>query len=465
MTDGAIVGVTMTSTLPCSSPASTTYTIFVTPNPVPSITQSSFPPSVCAGDVLNFTAVGVNGGPNPSYQWYVNGNAVPGATADTYSDVLNDGDVVTVELTSNAPCVNPPTATSNQIVAVVIPYLTPDITISSFASTDTICLGQNVTFDAIANNGGPTPSYTWYVNGVDQGVNGVSFSSTTLVQGDVITAMLTSSEPCLTQPTANSNQILINVFPPLNLIAAGSATICPYEPVTLNAFPGGGDGGPYYYDWSQNAGTTATVIVTPGVTTQYNVTVTDNCNSTPVSDSVLVTVNPSPAANLTYRPFEPSTLAPDVVFQDLSFNPITWQWSFGDGDSSNIQHPPHTYAQPGEYDVTLVVTNIYGCIDSITYKVIVKEDISVFIANCFTPNGDGRNEFFTPMGTSLEDFDFWIFDRWGEEIFHGDELNPWRGVSVKNGKPAPEDVYVYKVDLKYSKFGKRYVTGRVSLIY
>ena len=465
MTDGAIVGVTMTSTLPCSSPASTTYTIFVTPNPIPGITQSSFPPSVCAGDVLNFTAVGVNGGPNPSYQWYVNGNAVPGATADTYSDVLNDGDVVTVELTSNAPCVNPPTATSNQIVAVVIPYLTPDITIASTASTDTICLGQNVTFDAIANNGGPTPSYTWYVNGIDQGVNGVSFSSSTLVQGDVITAMLTSSETCLTQPTAISNMILINVFPPLNLIASGSATICPYEPVTLNALPGGGDGGPYYYDWTQNAGNTATVIVTPGVTTQYNVTVTDNCNSTPVSDSVIVIVNPSPDANLTYRPLEPSTLAPDVIFQDLSFNPITWQWSFGDGDSSNIQNPPHTYAQPGEYDVTLVVTNIYGCIDSITYKVIVKEDISVFIANCFTPNGDGRNEFFIPMGTSLEDFDFWIFDRWGEEIFHGDEINPWRGVSEKNGKPAPEDVYVYKVDLKYSKFGKRYVTGRVSLIY
>lgn len=83
------------------------------------------------------------------------------------------------------------------------------------------------------------------MNGVDQGVNGVSFSSTTLVQGDVITAMLTSSETCLTQPTANSNQILINVFPPLNLIASGSTIICPYEPVTLNAFPGGGDGGPY----------------------------------------------------------------------------------------------------------------------------------------------------------------------------------------------------------------------------
>mgnify|MGYP003339379729 FL=1 len=69
------------------------------------------------------------------------------------------------------------------------------------------------------------------------------------------------------------------------------------------------------------------------------------------------------------------------------------------------------------------------------------------------------------MGSSLEDFEFWIFDRWGEEIFHGNESNPWLGFSERTGKPAPEDVYVYKVDLKYSKFGKRYVTGRVSLIY
>jgi len=464
MTDGAIVGVTMTSDLPCSSPANTTYTIHVTPTPVPSI-QTTVPAAVCAGDVQSFTATGVNGGTAPAYQWYVNGNPVPGANLDNYSAVLNDGDIVTVEMTSNAPCVNPVSATSNQAVAVVMPYVTPDITISSSIVGDTICLGQNVTFDALGNNGGPSPGYTWYVNGVDQGVNSVSFSSSTLVQGDVIMAMLTSSEPCLTQPTANSNVILINVFPPLNLVAAGSATICPYEPVTLNAFPGGGNGGPYSFDWTHGAGTTATVIVTPGVTTQYNVTVTDNCNSTPVTDSVLVTVNPSPEADLTYRPLDPSTLMPDVNFHDQSLNPITWHWSFGDGDSSLIPDPSHTYEQPGDYNVTLIVTNIYGCIDSITYRVIVKEDISVFIPNCFTPNSDGRNEFFTPMGSSLENFDFWIFNRWGEEIFHGNETSPWLGYSQKTGKPAPEDVYVYKVDLKYSKFGKRYVTGKVSLIY
>ena len=465
MTDGSVIGVTMTSDLPCSLPSNTTYTIYVTPTPVPQVSQSSFPPSVCVGDVLNFTATGVNGGTAPAYQWYVNGILINGATADTYSSVLNDGDVVSVEMTSNAPCANPVTAASNQIVAVVIPYVTPAVSITSSMVNDSICLGQNVTFDASGLNGGPTPIYNWYVNGVLQVGNGPSFSSSTLIQNDMITVTLVSSEPCLTQPSANSNLILVNVYPPLNVLALGDAIICPYEPVTLNAFPGGGDGGPYSFNWSHNAGTDATVIVTPGATTQYTVTVYDACGSAPVDDSVLVTVNPSPEADLIYKPSDPSSLAPDVNFFDNSLNPITWQWSFGDGDSSTIEDPPHTYAGPGEYDVTLVVTNIYGCVDSITYRVIVKEDISVFIPNSFTPNNDGQNEFFTPMGVSLEDFEFWIFNRWGDEVFHGDEENPWLGKYENSGQPAPEDVYVYKVDLKYPKFGERYVTGKVSLVY
>ncbi len=464
LNDGDVIAVTMTSDLPCSAPSSTNFTISVLPTPLPSISQSSSPASVCAGDTLFFTSASVNGGTTPVYEWFVNGVSV-GHNSPNYWGILNNGDVVTVNVTSNAPCVNPPTVSSNPITASVTAFVTPDIAISSSATNDTICEGQNVTFDAVGNNGGPAPVYSWFLNGVLQPVTGTSFSSSSLVQGDQISAMILSNAPCLTQPTANSNIITISVYPPLNLIAAGDATICPYEPVTLTAFPGGGNGGPYQYNWDHSAGTDATVIVTPAVTTQYTVTVTDNCGTTPVSDSVLVNVNPSPAANLSYRPLDPSTLAPEVNFTDHSHNPVTWLWNFGDGDTSSITNPNHTYTQPGDYNVTLVVTNIFGCIDSITYRVIVKEDISVFIPNSFTPNGDGSNEFFIPMGSSLEDFDFWIFDRWGTEIFHGGDGKPWTGLSNQTGRLAPEDVYVYKVDLKYSKFGKRYVTGRVSLIY
>src|SRR6185436_389872 len=79
MANGDVIGVTLTSNTPCSLPSNTTYTINVTPTPVPAVSQTSFPASVCVGDILNFSATGTNGGPAPTYQWYVNGNMINGA--------------------------------------------------------------------------------------------------------------------------------------------------------------------------------------------------------------------------------------------------------------------------------------------------------------------------------------------------------------------------------------------------
>jgi PKD repeat protein len=51
----------------------------------------------------------------------------------------------------------------------------------------------------------------------------------------------------------------------------------------------------------------------------------------------------------------------DVTFTDLSSNaPLSWQWNFGDGNSSNLQSPVHSYAVPGTYAVSLTVTNPAG---------------------------------------------------------------------------------------------------------
>jgi PKD repeat protein len=43
-----------------------------------------------------------------------------------------------------------------------------------------------------------------------------------------------------------------------------------------------------------------------------------------------------------------------VAFQDLSYGKITsWKWDFGDGKTSTVKHPVHTYEKAGEYVVTL----------------------------------------------------------------------------------------------------------------
>ncbi|MEO8416431.1 MAG: PKD domain-containing protein, partial [Ginsengibacter sp.] len=47
----------------------------------------------------------------------------------------------------------------------------------------------------------------------------------------------------------------------------------------------------------------------------------------------------------------------------------SWKWSFGDGGSDIAQNTSHTYASPGNFTVTLLVTDINGCKDSITRDV------------------------------------------------------------------------------------------------
>lgn len=52
---------------------------------------------------------------------------------------------------------------------------------------------------------------------------------------------------------------------------------------------------------------------------------------------------------------------PAIAFTDTSFNaPNSWKWYFGDGDSSSLRNPIHTYTQTGTYDVTLIAGNANG---------------------------------------------------------------------------------------------------------
>ena len=81
-------------------------------------------------------------------------------------------------MTSNDPCANPVTATSNA-VTITATTVTPSVTIA--ASTTSICAGGSVTFTATPVNGGPAPAYQWQINGTNvTGETGATFTTTTL---------------------------------------------------------------------------------------------------------------------------------------------------------------------------------------------------------------------------------------------------------------------------------------------
>jgi hypothetical protein len=82
--------------------------------------------------------------------------------------------------------------------------VTPSISIVSNDVDNIICQGTTVLFTATAINGGTAPSYQWKVNGVNTGSNSPTFSTNTLVNGDVITVVLTANNTCQTSNTATS---------------------------------------------------------------------------------------------------------------------------------------------------------------------------------------------------------------------------------------------------------------------
>jgi len=77
-----------------------------------------------------------------------------------------------------------------------------------------------------------------------------------------------------------------------------------------------------------------------------------------------ITVNPPPVVPpVAEFVGTPTTgTAPLVVdFTDQSLNtPSSWSWTFGDGDSTAVQNPRHTYSAPGTYTVALTATNSSG---------------------------------------------------------------------------------------------------------
>lgn len=68
----------------------------------------------------------------------------------------------------------------------------------------------------------------------------------------------------------------------------------------------------------------------------------------------------SPVASFISSPVTSATVGQSVQFTDQSYRPKSWNWNFGDGETSTLQNPSHIYKTPGTYNVCLTVTNNAG---------------------------------------------------------------------------------------------------------
>lgn len=134
----------------------------------------------------------------------------------------------------------------------------------------------------------------------------------------------------------------------------------------------------------------------------------------------------------------------DVEFFDEDDNPLI------NGNGYNI------YSDSIEVFVTGIVkvrmTNAFGCVIEEEFEVVEDCKARINAPNAFSPNGDGLNDFFSifPVMVSTDDFQIFIFNRWGEMVFESSELNfQWNGGYNNNqSRPLPGGTYAYKISFK-----------------
>lgn len=210
------------------------------------------------------------------------------------------------------------------------------------AADTVICSGASVTFTSTTVNGGGSPSYQWKINGVNiAGETNPNYTTSALINGDVVSCQLTSSLFCVTNDPVLSNSIVIQVID----VAEGGTTspdqtICEGNPA-LDIVLTGSSGSIQWQLSTDNvsfidiSGATDTVLTSAqigilSVTSYYRALVDGETCGTAFSDTVTISVNQKPAISLDSN--EPEACVGDVLTgvgysSDLG-NPDTYSIDF-----------------------------------------------------------------------------------------------------------------------------------------
>ncbi|MFN8310333.1 MAG: T9SS type A sorting domain-containing protein, partial [Chitinophagales bacterium] len=388
---------TVTSASACAVPNNATSNkikMTVVPNVTPSVSIATTTNSICSGNTAVFTATASNGGASPSYQWKVNGLNAGTNNASFSSATLNDNDVISCVLTSNAACATPATATSNAITMSVGSSLPASVSIS--ASATTVCSGVSVTFTATPTNGGVAPLYQWKVNGLNVGSNSSSYSSSTLSNNDVVSCQVTSSSACANPATAGSNAITMTITPavtPSISISSPITTICSGTSLTFTAVATNGGSSPSY-QWKvngSNAGTNSSTFTTSTLNNNdvVSCSITSNASclsvTTATSNSITVTgsgAQPSVSISTTTAAACAGTA---VVFTATVTNPGTsqsYQWKVNGLNAGTGASFSSTTLQNGDTVVCVATVNS-ACLGAV---VVTSNKIGVSITPTVSPS-------------------------------------------------------------------------------
>ena len=376
---------------------SNSVSYFDEPPPL-SVSITSSGSTVDVGQSVTFTATGSGGIGSYSYQWYLNGNAVSGATSSTYTTSFgSSGDYsVYVVITDTGD-----SATSNTITETV--DSDPSISISS--SRNPSDAGQSVDFSTSVSGGtGSYSSYSYIL------YDGTSTSDSQLASGSTSSFSYTFSSTGsflldysvtdtngYTQSTSLTQTV--NSDPSVSISSSQNPTD-QGNSVTFSSSVSGGTS-PYSYSWtiggaSVSSASSFSYTFSSSGSYAVQLTVTD-ATGYQQTQSLTETVNSDPVVSASSN-----VSSADVNYPiEFSSSPsggtggYTYEWTLNGNQVSTSQDFSYTFTSAGSYTFDLTITDSVGVSSSTSVTVKINPNPTVSIASSQNPTDTGNSVTFT----------------------------------------------------------------------
>ncbi|MBS1636399.1 MAG: choice-of-anchor L domain-containing protein [Bacteroidetes bacterium] len=378
-------------------------------------------------------------------------NASGGVPAYTYT-----WSTMPVQTTANATSLLPGTysvtVTDNDgcklTNTVVVNNFIPVISIND-SLIDPTCNQQNGAIYISSVTGGTGPyTYTWSTTPAQntQNVTGLLPGTYTVQVNDV--------NHC----PATESYTLVN-HSSLPLIPQKKDDKCDQQKGWASAIVLGGSPG-FTYAWNNGQTTQTATGLGQG---KYWVDITDAVGCKATDTIRILNHNDVFNGSVELDPNEPEVNNPFTV----TLHPTSvWNLNYAfesDGLITNDTLNRFNYQDYGWYNITYYMVSDDGCRDTLRYDFFVKDFMTLYVPNTFTPNGDLENDIFFAKGTLIREFKMYIFDRWGQLVFKSDAIEKgWDG--TYKGGMAPIDTYVYKIIAKDYYNREQTFVGHVNLI-
>jgi gliding motility-associated-like protein len=297
----------------------------------------------------------------------------------------------------------------------------------------TVCLGKSITLQAAGG-----VDYNWTASeGPEFTATGATITTAPIKSTEYYTR-ITGANGCF---MIDSVAVTVHPIPYFTAIPIRSA-ICLNDTLRLTA-KGGTD-----YLWIDASGdilaNSSSLFVSPGASTNYEVTVSDNICQLSKTFDIPVVVHSLPELSISSS--NPIDCTQGQAALSVS-GALSYQWLDEPGITDlRSAHPVVNPLQTTFYYVTGTDANRCSAIDSIQVKVDNTEALSKYpVPSAFSPNNDGNNDCFSlKYWGHITSMEMAVFNRWGQQVFYA--TNPqqcWDGTF--NGKPQPAGTYVYQI--------------------